>query len=142
MSKQVHQMVSRCEPCQRLAKSNIQEDVEIKHTKLFNTHQGHTLHVDYFEINNKDYLIMVDRLTGFAKCQMKTNKGTDAAIMAIKNWGDQYGYPYKIIADGGPAFREDFIEKLITLNINHVPSTAYHCNTPSPTAWLREESSR
>ena len=126
LAKQVDKMVDRCEPCQRLARSNIQEDVEIKHTKLFNTHPGHTLHVDYFELNNRDYLIMVDRLTGFAKCEMTVNKGTDAAIMAIKNWGDQYGYPYKIIADGGPAFREDFIEKLITLNINHVPSSAYH----------------
>ena len=57
---------------------------------------------------------MVDRLTGFAKCEMTVNKGTDAAIMAIKNWGDQYGYPYQIIAEGGPAFREDFIEKLTT----------------------------
>ena len=57
---------------------------------------------------------------------MTVNKGTDAAIMAIKNWGHQYGYPYKVIADGGPAFREDFIEQLLTLNINHVPSSAYH----------------
>ena len=49
---------------------------------------------------------MVDRLTGFAKCEITVNKGTDAAIIAIKNWGDQYGFPYKIIADGGPAFRK------------------------------------
>ena len=126
MSQQVHKMVARCEPCMRLARSNIQEGVEIKHTKLFNTHPGHTVHVDYFELNHRDYLIMVDRLTGFARCEATINKGTDAAIAAIKNWGDQYGYPYKIIADGGPAFREDFIDKLLTLNIGHVPSTAYH----------------
>ena len=79
MSKQVQKIVARCEPCQRLGRSNIQEDVEIKHTKLFNTHPGHTLHVDYFKLNQKDYLIMVDRLTGFAKCEMTVNKGTDAA---------------------------------------------------------------
>ena len=75
---------------------------------------------------HRDYLIMVDRLTGFARCEATKNKGTDAAIEAIKNWGDLYGFPYKIIADGGPAFREDFVEKLLTLNIGHVPSTAYH----------------
>ena len=91
MSKQVHHMVSRCEPCQRLAKSNTQEDVEVKHTTLFNTYPGHTLHADYFELNNKDYLIMVDRLTGFSKCEMTPHNGTDAAIKAIKNWGVQYG---------------------------------------------------
>ena len=104
MSKQVHKMVSRCEPCMRLAKSNIQEDVEVKHTSLFNIYPGHTLHTDYFELNNKDYLIMVDRLTGFSRCEMTSNKGTDEAIRAIKNWGDQYGYPYKIISDGGQLF--------------------------------------
>ena len=68
MTKQIHHMVSRCDPCQRLAKSNIQENVEVKHTQLFNTYLGHTLHADYFELNNKDYLNMVDRLTGFSKC--------------------------------------------------------------------------
>ena len=73
-------MVDRCEPCQRLARSNVQEDVEISHNKLFNMHPGHTLHVDYFQINNRHFLIMVDRLTGFAKCEMTINNGTDAAI--------------------------------------------------------------
>merc|ERR1712105_451576 len=84
------------------------------------------VHADFFELNHKDYIILVDRLTGFARCEATKNKGTDAAIEAIKNWGDLYGFPYKIIADGGPAFREDFVGKLLTLNIDHVPSTAYH----------------
>ena len=48
------------------------------------------------------------------------------SLFLSKNWGDLYGYPYKIVADGGPAFREDFVEKLLTLNIDHVPSSAYH----------------
>ena len=87
---------------------------------IFNTYPGHTLHVDYFELNNRDYLIMVDRLTGFSKCEMTPNKGTDAAIMAIKNWGDQYGYPYKVISDTGPACREDFIKQLLSYNISRV----------------------
>ena len=124
-------MVDRCEPCQRLARSNVQEDVEIRHNKLFNTHPGHTLHMDYFEINNRNFLIMVDRLTGFAKCETTVNKDTDAAITPIKNWTDQYGFPYKIFADGSPAFREDFIKKLTNLNINHVPSSAYHSQSNS-----------
>merc|ERR1712030_171841 len=126
MSQQVHKMVARCEPCKRLARSNTQEQVEIKHTKLFNTYPGQTIHADFFELNHRDFIIMVDRLTGFARCEVTKNKGTDAAIGAIKNWGDLFGFPYKIVADGGPAFREDFVEKLLTLNIGHVPSSAYH----------------
>ena len=62
---------------------------------------------------------------------MTSNKGTDAAITAIKNWGNQYGFPYKIIADRGPAFRDDFTKKLTELNINHVPSSSYHSQSNS-----------
>merc|ERR1712208_63059 len=64
MSKQAHKLVATCEPCMRLARSNTQEKVEIKHTTLFNTHPGHTVHADFFELNHKDYIILVDRLTG------------------------------------------------------------------------------
>merc|ERR1712208_121932 len=34
--------------------------------------------------------------------------------------------PYKVISDTGPAFRQDFIKQLLTFNIKHVPSSAYH----------------
>ena len=63
MTKQINNMVSRCDPCQRLAKSHIQEEVEVSHTPLFNIYPGHTIHVDYFELNNWDFIIMVDRIT-------------------------------------------------------------------------------
>lgn len=80
MSKQAHKLVNKCEPCQRLSRSTIQEKVDVSHQKLFNTHQGQTIHVDFFELLNKNYLIIVDRLTGYIKCEVTSNKGTDAAI--------------------------------------------------------------
>ena len=85
MSNQAHKLVNKCEPCQRLSRSTIQEKVEILYGKLFNTHPGQTIHVDFFELQNKNYLIMVDRLTGYVKCEVTSNKGTDAAINCIKN---------------------------------------------------------
>ena len=110
MSKQVHHMVCK-----------IKHSGRCRSKTLFNTYPGHTLHADYFELNNKDYLIMVDRLTGFSRCEMTPNKGTD---VSIKNWGDQYRYPYKVISDTGPAFRQDFIKQLLTFNIKHKTSSA------------------
>ena len=131
MAGQAHKMVNKCEPCQRLAKSNIQEKVEIGHGKLFNTHPGQTINIDYFELQNKNYLIIVDRLTGYLKCEMTTNKGTDATIAWLRNWGVLYGFPYKCIADGGPFFRDDFENKLTKLNIKLVPSSSYHSQSNS-----------
>ena len=74
---------------------------------------------------------MVDRLTGYVKCEMTSNKGTDAAISGIKNWGALYGFPHKCIADGGPVFRDDFTKKITKLNIKHVPSSSYHSQSNS-----------
>ena len=85
MAKQTHKLVNKCEPCQRLSRSMIQEKVEVSHEKLFNTHPGQTIHVDFFENQNRNYLIIVDRLTGYIKCDVTPNKGTDAAINCIKN---------------------------------------------------------
>ena len=84
------------------------------------------IHVDYFELNNRDFIIMVDRLTGFVMCEKTQNKGTEAAVLAIKNLGNRFGYPYKVISDTGPAFRDDFIKQLLTLDVKHKPASAYH----------------
>ena len=54
------------------------------------------------------------------------NKGTEAAVIAIRNWGNKFGYPYKVISDTGPAFRDDFIKQLLTLDVKHKPASAYH----------------
>ena len=69
------------------------------------------------------------------------------AIMAIRNWGNQYGYPYKVISDTGPAFREDFIRQLLTFiltsNTNPAVPTILR-ETASPRGgtvrqeWLKE----
>ena len=54
------------------------------------------------------------------------NKGTDAAIEVVRNWGLLFGNPIHIISDDGPAFRNDIREKLRKLNIRHKNLSAYH----------------
>merc|ERR1711895_125988 len=121
MAKQTHRLVNRCDPCQRLSRSMTQDKVEVLHENLFNTHPGHTIHFDFFENNGKDYLIIADKLTGYIKCDVTTNKTTEAAIECIKKRGNLYGMPFKCVADGGPGFREEFKTQLTQLNIRVVP---------------------
>ena len=59
-----------------------------------------------------DYIVLVDRLTGYIRAEQTPNQGTDSAIQVIKNWSLLFGYPLKIISDGGGGFRDDFIQKL------------------------------
>ena len=72
-----------CDPCQRFAKSHRQDPVEVSHTNILLP--GHTLHLDFAEYNGKDYILIVDRLTGYIGAEQTVNQGTDAAILAVKN---------------------------------------------------------
>merc|ERR1711895_337468 len=87
MAKQTHKLVNKCEPCQRLSRSMIQEKVEVSHEKLFNTHPGQTIHVDFFRATKQK----LSNHSGYIKCEVTSNKGTDAAINCIKNWEVLYG---------------------------------------------------
>ena len=40
---------------------------------------------------------MVDRLT--VMCEKTQNKGTETALLLVKNWSNSFGYPYKVICD-------------------------------------------
>ena len=82
------------------------------------------IHLDYFEFENKNFIILVDRLTGYIACEKTQNKGTEGVILAVKSWANSFGYPYKVISDTGPAFRTEFIRQLLTLDVRHKPSSA------------------
>ena len=69
---------------------------------MFNISPNHTLHVDFCEYGGVDYIVLVDRLTGYIRAEQTPNQRTDAAIQDIL-----FGYPLKIISDGG-GFRDDF----------------------------------
>ena len=97
MNKDGRGKLRTCDPCQRYAKSHRQDSVEVSHTNMFNIFPGHTLHLDFAEYNSRDYILMVDRLTGYIAAEHTVNQGTEAAILAVKNWGNKFGYPYKII---------------------------------------------
>ena len=50
----------------------------------------------------------------------------EAAILAVKNCANRFGFPYKIISDSGGGFRSTFIEQLRLLGVKHTHSSAYH----------------
>ena len=126
MTKDIREKLRSCDPCQRYARSHKQDPVEVSHSNMFNIFPGHTLHLDFAEYNNKDYLLLVDRLTGYIACENTVNQGTEAAILAVKNWANRFGFPYKIISDSGGGFRSTFIEQLRLLGVKHTHSSAYH----------------
>ena len=78
------EMIRTCDPCQRFARNNRQDKVEISHSNMFNLFPGHTIHLDFCEFGGKDYILLVDRMTGYIGAEQIPNQGTDAALSAVK----------------------------------------------------------
>ena len=93
---------------------------------MFNISPNDTLHVDFCQYDGINYIVLVDRLTGYIGAKRTTNQTTDEAIKVIRNWSATFGFPLKIISDREGGFRDDFVQKLKDLKVKHVPSSSYH----------------
>ena len=129
MNGDAKELIRTCEPCQCNARSNRQDKVEISHANMFNLFPNHTIHLDFCEYGRKDFILLVDRMTGYIGAEQTPNQGTDSALNAVKNWSTLFGYPYLIISDSGGAFRKTFKDKLRLLGVKHKHSSAYHPQT-------------
>ena len=69
------------------ARSHRQDKTEFSYKNMFNLHPNHTVHVDYCEYGGRDYIVVVDRVTGYIKAEQTPNQRTDAAIAVITHWG-------------------------------------------------------
>ena len=126
MKSEIKQLVATCEKCQINGLSKKQDATEISHASMFNLSPNHTLHADFCEYGGQDYMVLVDRLTGYIMAERTPNKGTDSAIAVVRNWNLLFGPPIRIISDDGPAYRNDFRSKLGKFKIRHKNSSCYH----------------
>ena len=93
---------------------------------MFNLHPGNTVHVDFCEYGGKDYIVLVDRMTGCIRAEQTPNQGTESELNTVNNWSTLFDFLYRVISDPGGAFRKTFIEKLKLLGVKHKHSSAYH----------------
>ena len=126
MNGEAKDFVRKCEAYQRNARSHRQDITEISHNNMFNISPNDILHVDFCQYDGINYIVLVDRLTGYIGAERTTNQTTDEAIKVIRNWSATFGFPLKIISDRGGGFRDDFVQKLKDLKVKHVPSSSYH----------------
>ena len=71
-------------------------------------------------------LLIVCALTGFLKAYPVKNKGSEEAILRIREWGTCFGLPYQIKCDFGLGFRDTFEQKMKELGVSVIHSSAYN----------------
>ena len=112
MRQDVLNMIKTCPTCANRAPSKQTEPpvVNADHVALMRPMQEIT--VDYAEYAGKNFLIMVDRFSSCAFCEETKDKTIASTIKVMRKWFEHFGYPDKVRADNGPAFRAGFTEWL------------------------------
>ena len=70
------------------------------------------LELDYAERGNKIYLLIVCALTGFVQAYKTANKSTSEALKCVRAWAANWGLPYSVKINSGPAFCQTWQDKL------------------------------
>jgi len=79
-----------------------------------------------FHENGKNYMVVVDRFSGFPWVTRLTQVDTSAVTGKLQQIFNDFGYPEVIRSDGGPQFRDKFTRWCKGLNIIHEQSSPYN----------------
>ena len=116
-----------CPECTQHRISHPQKHNEVSYSNIFaNFYPNQLLEVDFAQKGCRDYIVIVCALTGFLKAYPVKNKGSEEAILKIREWGTNFGLPYQIKCDFGPGFRDTFEQKMKELGVSVIHSSAYN----------------
>jgi hypothetical protein len=81
---------------------------------------------DLWQEGNDDFLVLVDRFSGYVLCKKVRNKTSAAVISQLTEWMSSYHPILRLRSDGGPAYKSrEFSEFCETFGIVHEMSSSY-----------------
>ena len=122
MNNDIKQIVGRCEECQKYRAS---QPLEMELTSSASVPMQ-AVSMDLFSLHQKDYLVIVDRYSGFPWVFKLTNTNTDAIIKCFRQVIRTFGAPQSCRTDGGPQFRSAFVTFCDEWGIRHELSSPYN----------------
>jgi len=122
MKNSIKQITENCEACQALLPSLPKETLRMTVAAA----PMEQVAVDLFDHKGQDWLVMVDRYSGFPFTKRLRSTTSEAVTSALTAWFVDWGYPEKIRSDGGPQFRAKFVEYCERKNIVHELSSPYN----------------
>ena len=127
LRNELQKTYEECPECTKFRISHPQKSNEVSYRNIFtNFYPNQLLEVDFAQKGCKDYIVIVCSLTGFLKAYQVKNKGSEEAILKIREWGTNFGLPYQVKCDFGPGFRETFESKMKELGVSVIHSSAYN----------------
>ena len=100
MNSEICEMVQKCETCQRFQNRQPKEPVSTKATET----PWYKLGIDLFQINNVNFLVVVDYFSNYPEVFSLDNTLSSTIITKMKSVMSRHGIPMEVICDGGPQF--------------------------------------
>ena len=122
MSNDVSNLVDHCEKCQQYKPSQ-PADILKTTSATFPMEQ---LSADLFSLKGKDYLVIVDRFSGYPFVYPLRSTTSTTIINIFKDLFLEYGRSQVIRTDGGPQFRTSFSDFCKDYRVEHQTSSPYH----------------
>ena len=94
------------------------EGAEVSYENLFEHFlPGQQVQCDFAAFGGQDYHLIADEISRFLKVTKTSNKSTKEALRAIREWGSIFGVSYRVKADNGPSYRDEFRAECKNLGI-------------------------
>ena len=122
ITKDIMKFVEECGPCRELQPKQSTEPLEVNVARF----PMKELSCDLFQWNGSDYLVIVDRFSGFLWGKMLRKTRTDNVTKILQTIFHDFGYPQVIQTDNGPQFRGPFGQFCKEFGITHVTSSPYN----------------
>ena len=123
MSSDVKNITETCEECNR-CRASLPKQVNQEQSKAL----GPMTHVatDLFDFKGSDYLVLVDRYSGFFFVERLKKTTTADVTKKLRDWFLEHGFPTVIRSDGGPQYRSNFDSFCTSYNITHETTSPYN----------------
>lgn len=124
MGKDIEEWVNTCEICQQTSNSSKQKVVS---SWLRPEGPLERLHLDFFYLFGKQFLLAVDAFTKDIKVEVMRNTTAVQVIKKLQTMFDYFGFPRTFVTDNGPPFNSfKFSEYCEKINTKLLHSPAYH----------------
>ena len=116
-------MVKRCHQCSK--HRNIPAKAFI-HPWNWPTGPLDRVHVDFFSLDGKDYLLLADSYSKWIELEVMKSTKTVYMVEVLRKWFSRNGMPQQMVSDNGPQFVSSELEHFLKLNgVKHTRSSAY-----------------
>ena len=100
-------------------------------TLLENLFPGNRVQINFCQKGNDYYLVLCCQMSGFMQVYRCRNKSTEEALLKLKEWSSNFGFPMTLVTDSSPSFRNRFEEECLKLGVKVEHLSAYNSSSQS-----------